>query len=147
MIPAEFLVERGGEAFRELMAGAVDALEHKIRVATRGIDLVRESHKANQALEEILRYPLPRSAAGNAGRFGSSRSALSRLAREFRLDIADVRERFCIVEGRRAKTPARPISVDGSDTAESTYRLADFRLARVSCWNCLSCIRTSPRRR
>ena len=52
--PAEFLVERGGDAFRELMNGAVDALEHKIRVATRGIDLVRESHKANQALEDNL---------------------------------------------------------------------------------------------
>ena len=46
--------ERGGEAFRELLTGAIDALEHKIRTATRGIDLANDTHRANLALENIL---------------------------------------------------------------------------------------------
>jgi DNA primase len=52
--PAEFMEERGGEAFRNLLVGASDALEHKIRTATRGIDLARDTHRANLALEDIL---------------------------------------------------------------------------------------------
>src|SRR4029078_304995 len=52
--PAEFMEERGGEAFRTLMMGAIDALEHKIRTATRGVDLARDTHRANIALEDIL---------------------------------------------------------------------------------------------
>jgi DNA primase len=126
--PAEFLVERGGDAFRELMAGAIDALEHKIRVATRGIDLVRESHKANQALEEILatlsRGLPPGTLDTSALR---ANQLLSRLAREFRLDIADVRERFLQLRKHvSAKSPSRPAATDGTNAAERTYKLADL---------------------
>lgn len=126
--PAEFLVERGGEAFRELMAGAVDALEHKIRVATRGIDLVRESHKANLALEEILATisrGLPQGTLDTTAL--RANQLLSRLAREFRLEIGDVRERFMQLRKDGAhKTPSRPIAIDGTEAAERTFRLADF---------------------
>lgn len=52
--PAEFLLERSADDFRNLMASASDAIEHRIRTATRGIDLVRDTHRANQALEQIL---------------------------------------------------------------------------------------------
>ncbi len=123
--PAEFLVERGGDAFRELMAGAVDALEHKIRVATRGIDLVRESHKANQALEEILatlsRGLPPGTLDASALR---ANQLLSRLAREFRLEIADVRERFLqLRKNVAAKSPSRPVATDASG---KSYKLAEL---------------------
>lgn len=126
--PAEFMVERGGDAFRELMAGAVDALEHKIRVSTRGIDLVRETHKANQALEEILTTlsrGLPPgtldSTALRANQF------ISRLAREFRLEMADVRERFMqLRKDVAAKSPSRPVPADGTDATERTYKLAEL---------------------
>lgn len=126
--PAEFMVERGGDAFRELMASAVDALEHKIRVSTRGIDLVRETHKANQALEEILTTlsrGLPPgtldSTALRANQF------ISRLAREFRLEMADVRERFMqLRKDVAAKLPSRPVAADGTNAAERTYKLAEL---------------------
>ena len=123
--PAEFLVERGGDAFRELMSGAVDALEHKIRIATCGIDLVRESHRANQALEEILatlsRGLPPGTLDASALR---ANQLLSRLAREFRLDLADVRERFMqLRKSVAAKSPSKPA---GESTPTKTYKLADF---------------------
>ena len=126
--PAEFLVERGGDAFRELMTGAVDALEHKIRVSTRGIDLVRESHKANQALEEILatlsRGLPPGTLDASALR---ANQLLSRLAREFRLEIADVRERFMqLRKNVAAKSPSRPVAADGTNATEMTHKLAEL---------------------
>src|SRR6185436_10958870 len=126
--PAEFLVEKGGDAFRELMTGAVDALEHKIRVATRGIDLVRETHKANQALETILttisRGLPPGTLDASALR---ANQLLSRLAREFRLEIADVRERFLeLRKNVAAKSPAKPMADEGTNAAERTYKLGEL---------------------
>lgn len=52
--PADFLLVRPLEDFKQLLANSVDALEHRIATATRGIDLVRDSHRANLALEQIL---------------------------------------------------------------------------------------------
>ena len=131
--PAEFLVERGGDAFRELMNDAVDALEHKIRVATRGIDLVRESHKANQALEEILatlsRGLPPGTLDASALR---ANQLLSRLAREFRLEIADVRERFMqLRKNVAARSPSRPTAADGTNGAERTYKLVELSAREI----------------
>lgn len=93
--PAEFMEERGGEEFRTLLAGAIDALEHKIRTATRGIDLLRETHRANAALEDIL-TTIARGNDGTIMDAGGLRAQqlIARLARSFGLDEADVRARF-----------------------------------------------------
>jgi DNA primase len=126
--PAEFLVEKGGDAFRELMTGAVDALEHKIRVATRGIDLVRETHKANQALEVILTTisrGLPQGTVDSTAL--RANQLLARLAREFHLDLADVRERFQqLRKNVAAKSPSRPVTVDESGATFKTYKLGEL---------------------
>ncbi len=53
--PCDFLHAQGAEAFRGLLQAAPDAIEHKIRVETEGLDLLRDTHRAHQALEEILR--------------------------------------------------------------------------------------------
>ena len=103
--PAEFMEERGGDAFRDLLSGAIDALEHKIRHATRGIDLARDTHRANQALEDILRTIAAGLPAGTLDQSGlRAQQLLARLARQFALDEADVRSRFNQL--RRAKGPA-----------------------------------------
>jgi DNA primase len=93
--PAEFMEERGGDAFRDLLSSAIDALEHKIRHAIRGIDLARDTHRANQALEEILRTiasGLPNGTLDQSGL--RAQQLLARLARQFVLDETDVRSRF-----------------------------------------------------
>jgi len=93
--PAEFMEERGGDAFRDLLTGAIDALEHKIRHAIRGIDLARDTHRANQALEEILRTIASGLPAGTLDQSGlRAQQLLARLARQFVLDETDVRSRF-----------------------------------------------------
>jgi DNA primase len=94
--PAEFMEERGGEAFSEMLTtSAIDALEHKIRTATRGIDLARDTHRANLALEEILTTIARGTDDDIAGPTGlRAKQLIARLARQFALDEADVRNRF-----------------------------------------------------
>jgi DNA primase len=93
--PAEFMEERGGEAFRKLLGGAIDALEHKIRTATRGIDLARDTHRANLALEDILTTIARGMPPGTIDAAGlRAQQLIARLARQFALDEGDVRTRF-----------------------------------------------------
>jgi DNA primase len=105
--PCELFLERGLEYWREVMSSAVDALEHKIRAATRGIDLVHDTHRANQALEEILSTlsKAPSDAMRSADAFKlRQQQVLSRLAKDFRVSESDVRER--LKEIRKQQTTA-----------------------------------------
>ncbi len=52
--PCDFLLSRGPAAFNELLAAAEDALEHKFRAATGGINSASGLHESNRALEEVL---------------------------------------------------------------------------------------------
>jgi DNA primase len=111
--PAEFMEERGGGAFRELLIGAIDALEHKIRTATRGIDLAHDTHRANLALEAIL-ATIARGTDENIADAAALRAKqlMARLARQFGLDERDVRDRFIQVRrSTRSKAPSTQYSV------------------------------------
>ena len=123
--PAEFMEERGGEAFRELLGGAIDALEHKIRTATRGIDLARDTHRANLALEEIL-TTIARGSDGSAIDAAGLRAQqlIARLARQFGLDEADVRSRF--IQIRRSSLRGQKSEV-GSQNPDLQRPTSDFR--------------------
>ena len=107
--PAEFVLERGGEAFTELFGGSVDALEHKIRTATRGLDLARDTHRANLALEDILKTIAKGVSGGAVDATGlRAQQLLARLARQFALEEADVRARFNQIrrQAGQNKTPS-----------------------------------------
>jgi DNA primase len=126
--PAEFVVERGGEAFRGLLTSATDALEHKIRIATRGIDLVRDTHRANQALEDILSTiarGLPPGSIDSANL--RAHQLLARLSRQFQLADGDVRSRFAQL---RRSVKGR---VDGP---EPTPGEPAFKLSALSTCEC-----------
>jgi len=104
--PCEFFLERGPEAWQQLIGTAVDALEHKIRSVTQGVDLVRDVHAANQALEEIV-HTLAHAPADPLGTPESGRlreqQIIARIAREFRVGEQDIRERLKELRGRIAK--------------------------------------------
>ncbi len=112
--PCEYFLERGAQAWSELVATAVDALEHRIRTVTAGIDLVRDSHRANKALEEILgtlaHAPLDPLGTPESSRL-REQQVIARVAREFRVAENDVRERVktlrSMSSGNRA-TPSLP---------------------------------------
>jgi DNA primase len=118
--PAEFMEERGGEAFRELLGSAIDALEHKIRAATRGIDLARDTHRANLALEDILTTIARGLPAGALDATAlRAHQLLARLARQFALDEATLRERFNQLRRIRVESPKS--NLESPERRSSTF--------------------------
>jgi len=95
--PCDLLTERGADAFREVAAAAVDALEHKFRVAARGLDLEQDVQGINRALEEILALiaASPRlTQATDAQRRNREWTILGKLALRFRVPQETVFERL-----------------------------------------------------
>ena len=125
--PCDFVCDEGADAFRQLVEQAPDALEHKVRMAVAGIDLSRETHRATQALEDIL--ATVSEAPRLQGRTTESmrlreQQILARVARQFRLPETEIRSRMR--ELRLRKTSNVPA------TAESTepQRLIEALSAR-----------------
>ena len=109
MDPCEFLDAHGIAAFHANVADAADALDHRIRIATRGIDLTRETHRANQALEDILstlsKAPSNHLDAGQARL--RQQQIIARLSREFRIDEMEIRTRIKSLRAASSRSPQR----------------------------------------
>ncbi|QDU30854.1 DNA primase [Anatilimnocola aggregata] len=132
--PADFLLEYGATQFNQLLKEkSVDALEHKIRVATHELDIARETHRASTALEEILatlaKYAMARGADPKSLR---TQQLIARLARQFLVEETFVRERYnqlCQVS-REAK---RPVIVTSAPASTSQIPLRpEFKLNAIS---------------
>lgn len=117
--PADFVLKHGGPAFATLLAEAVDALEFKFHWLTRGLDPTRETHRAYQALENLLET-IARGARARAGDDTALRvqQMLTRVARFFALEEADVRQRY-----RQLLRASAPGGREGR-AAESLHRSA-----------------------
>jgi DNA primase len=139
--PAEFVLERGGEAFRQLLGSAVDALEHKITTSVRGIDLTRETHRAHQALEEILatlaRGLIASSSDAPAAAAQGLRvqQLLTRLARQFQVSSGDLRTRLS--EIRRNSKPAAE-STQQEVPAEVVYQRSSLSAGELELFEIMS---------
>ncbi len=94
--PCDYLEEHGGEALQKLIDDACDMWEHKIRAETNGVDLIRDTHQANQALESLLTAlaRVRKSQTGSASGAILERQVLNRLAREFRVDQQQLNDRL-----------------------------------------------------
>lgn len=95
--PMDFLQSEGGEAFNRLVEGAVDAIEHKIQIETRGVDLVADTHKSNVALDRILQTlaRVPSSVfTSSADKIIRRDQLLTRLARKFGVDREQLKARL-----------------------------------------------------
>jgi DNA primase len=106
--PCDFLLTEGADGMRTLLAGAVDAFEHAIGTHTSGIDLVRDTHRANQALEALLNVvaKAPRLTANTtSSKTVRERQVLARLAREFRVEDSMLRTRIAELRQRAAPLP------------------------------------------
>jgi DNA primase len=110
--PCEFLERRGAGEFRELLANAGDALDHKLRCELAGVDVLRDTHRANAALDGMLqmfaRRPGSALLGANAIR---EQQMLARLARQFQVDMETLRQRVVALRGQvraplRAAEPA-----------------------------------------
>jgi DNA primase len=108
--PCDFLLERGRAEFNAILDQALDALEHAYRVATRGIDIRRQPHEANRALERLLQTiaKAPRlSANTSSDHLIREATMLGRLARMFEVQEELLRQRLADLR-RSAGTSGRP---------------------------------------
>ena len=115
--PADYLQSHSAADLAAAIEQAPDALDHKLTLVTAGLDVVRDTHRVHQALEETLELIAEIPGADRVGRGGSLDSRglriqtmLSRLARTFRLTDEAVRNRWRgVTEERRSrpKFPAR----------------------------------------
>jgi DNA primase len=115
--PCDFLLQRGADAFRQILEGAVDALEHAFRTATRGIDLVGDVHRASQALERLVaimaKAPRLRPDASGDDRFREEKM-LQRLAASFHMPEQGIRERLSELRRGGQRPSARlPLQREG----------------------------------
>ncbi len=115
--PCDFLRQHGREAFEALLAEAVDALEHKVRTVTEGLDVLQDVDQAHRALEEILRT------MANAPRLAGvtdeslrlrEQQLLVRLARQFHVDESTLRARLRELRKPTRRAAAKPAPVDKS---------------------------------
>lgn len=131
--PAEFLIERGSEPFLKLLQEqAVDALEHKIRVETAGLNIATETHRASMALEGIL-STLARSIStgGLDAKSLRAQQLLARLARQFLVNEADVRDRFIQLCSESKAPPRQPAAAVTLQPPKPEYKLSSITMDEI----------------
>ena len=111
--PCDFLLTRGAEQFTGLLAGAVDALEHKLRTVSDGLSLARGTHAAHAALEEVLatlaKAPRLDERTTDSASLRMAR-ILSRLAHLSGVDEATLRKRLAEMRRTNQRRPAASAS-------------------------------------
>ena len=108
--PCDFIATHGSDSFRQLLAQAVDALEHKFKAVTNGLDTLTDTHRASQAAEQMLATLAQiRPAGGGASSQTLLREEqmLSRIARKFHLPEEQLRSRLSAMRRERARQPRR----------------------------------------
>lgn len=124
--PCDFLVENGAEAMESVLANSVDAIEHKIRTSCQGFDPLEETHRAHQALEEVLgliaKSPTSQLEHSKQLRFDQ---VLGRLSRQFGVDIDRLRSRL---KEMRASASRRPLTHAAAiEPIQTPSESSDFR--------------------
>lgn len=127
--PCDFLFQRGADAFQEAISEAVDALEHKLRLETAGVDAASGTFEANQALENVLatlaKAPTPANVSDSEKRLREDQF-LARVARRFAVEESNLRTRLKTLrsEGQRKQSSfsssPSPGSLPGAPVPDAT---------------------------
>ncbi|MEM7784392.1 MAG: toprim domain-containing protein, partial [Planctomycetota bacterium] len=135
--PFDFVMNSGGNAFQEIIDAAPDAIAHKVEKETRGIDLINDSHRANQALESVLktlaRVPVTR-ISQSAAKSMRQEQILMRLSRQFQLDTLQVKRRLAEIRVALSPnlTPQDQLAPDAQPALDfSRFRLTESALIQL----------------
>lgn len=128
--PCDLIHQRGVEAFRQHLGQAVDALEHKVRVVTEGLDIVAQPDRAHRALEEILGTmagaPRTTHIAEESARL-REQQMLVRLAHRFHVEEHTLRAHLDKLRDRRhRKTKSRSPSGEPGGQADKPVSVAEL---------------------
>ncbi len=101
--PCDFVQQQGANEFRKLIETARDALEHKIVIETAGIDLIRDTHRANQALDRILQTiaSSPVAISTTSESRLRTQQILTRLSQQFQIELQGLRDRISELRKRK----------------------------------------------
>ncbi|MEL7500423.1 MAG: DNA primase [Planctomycetota bacterium] len=127
--PFDYLMDKGAEKFNKMVATAPDAIGHKILEETRGVDLLNDTHRANQALENVLmtlaRIP-QRLLAGSEAKKMRHEQIVIRLARQFQLmperihhRLAEIRKSMRTGVKRENKQQEQRLDISKFDRVEA----------------------------
>ena len=130
--PFDFVQSKGADAFQSLVDAAPDALAHKINIETRGIDLINDTHAANQGLENILKTiaQVPAAViAKSAAKSLRQDQLVTRLARQFQTTREQVKNR--LKELRNSNRPSRWNQADEDGDANNAMDFNQFDMKEV----------------
>jgi DNA primase len=139
--PCDFIAQHGSDQFRQLLAQAVDALEHKFKAVTNGLDTLTDTHRASQAAEQLLATLAQiRSAGGGATSQTLLREAqmLGRIARKFHLPEERLRSRLTALrrEARGRRPPSATMAGEPTDESSESAELAvPAHVADLPTWD------------
>jgi DNA primase len=127
--PCDFIATHGSDAFRALVAQAVDPLEHKFRSVTNGLDTLTDTHRVSQAAEQLLATLAQIRPAGGGATSQillREEQMLSRIARKFHLPEESLRSRLTALRREaRSRTTTRAVSQQTvSDASTKTVAVA-----------------------
>ena len=135
--PCDFIEQHGSDQFRQLLAQAVDALEHKFKAVTNGLDTLTDTHRASQAAEQLLATLAqirPTGGGASSQTLLREEQMLSRIARQFHLPEEKLRNRLTALRrearGRRPSqnTVAGEAEGDANDSRDpAPTRIADLQ--------------------
>jgi DNA primase len=138
--PCDFITQHGSDSFRQLLGQATDALEHKFKAVTEGLDTLADTHRATQAAEQLLATLASiRPAGGGATSQALLREEqmLGRIARKFHLAEEKLRSRLTSLrrEARR-QGASRAVASQPPATAPNTAQGSQApRLADLPTWD------------
>ncbi len=125
--PADYLRKYGAAALQALIDAAADALEFKLQRVSAGFDPLVDTHRANQAIEDMLSLlaKVPHSGLiSNDAFLLRQNQLLPRLARRFAIAEESLRERLTSLRNKQSKVSSRANSaLDHSGEAARTKLL------------------------
>src|SRR4051812_1927925 len=133
--PCDFIATHGSDPFRALLATAVDALEHKFKVVTNGLDTLTDTHRASQAAEQLLgtlAQLRPTAAGASSTTLLREEQMLSRIARRFHLPEEKLRSRLNSI---RREATARPHNQRLDNESDHPAARQPLRLADLVAWD------------
>ena len=110
--PCDVIASQGCEAFQHLLSTAVDALEHKIAVVTKGLATSSGTHATSKAVEEILGtlvHAFPVERVGTSSALVREQQIMSRLSRQFGVSEEMMRTRLVSKRRELSKRRRQPL--------------------------------------
>jgi DNA primase len=127
--PCDFIATHGSDPFRQLLTQAVDALEHKFRTVTNGLDTLTDTHRASQAAEQMLATLAsirPTSGGATSQTLLREEQMLSRIARKFHLPEEKLRTRLSSMRRAAKRRVANAGPAERPAISEPATRLVEL---------------------